>query len=114
MTFVDALMTKLPSFNSKELGNWFVRMQNGVVHVYGAVMAVGLVTLMSLLPTDGNWNQAPVVADVENHQLGGDMILARGGKGGGGGSGGGGCGASPRGAPRSRPAPPPRRRPFDA
>jgi NADH-quinone oxidoreductase subunit L len=47
MTFVDALMTKLPSFNSKGLGNWFVRMQNGVVHVYGAVMAVGLVGIIA-------------------------------------------------------------------
>jgi hypothetical protein len=44
----------------------------------------------TLLPNDGNWNQAPVVADVENPMFEGDMILAKGGGGGGGGGGNGG------------------------
>ncbi len=44
----------------------------------------------NLLPDDGNWNQAPVIADVENPLFEGDMILAKGGGGNGGGSGGGG------------------------
>jgi len=47
MTFVDALMTKLPSLNAKETGQWLSRFQNGVVHVYGAVMAVGVVGIIA-------------------------------------------------------------------
>ncbi len=37
----------------------------------------------NLLPDDGNWNQAPAIADVENPLFQGDMILAKGGGGGG-------------------------------
>ena len=44
----------------------------------------------SLLPNDGNWNQAPAIADVENPLFQGDMILAKGGGSGGGGGGNGG------------------------
>jgi NADH-quinone oxidoreductase subunit L len=47
MTFVDALMTKLPSFSTKEGGAWLAKLQNGVVHVYGAVMAVGIVGIIA-------------------------------------------------------------------
>jgi NADH-quinone oxidoreductase subunit L len=47
MTFVDALMTKLPSFNVREGGRVLARMQNGVVQMYGAVMIVGLVGVMA-------------------------------------------------------------------
>ena len=38
----------------------------------------------TLMPDDGNRHQAPVIADVENPLLQGDMILARGGGSGGG------------------------------
>ena len=48
----------------------------------------------NLLPSDGNWNQAPAIADVENPLFQGDMILARGGGGGVGGGGGGTGGGS--------------------
>jgi NADH-quinone oxidoreductase subunit L len=47
MTFVDALMTKWPSFNTRESGKWLAQIQNGVVHVYGAVMAVGVVGILA-------------------------------------------------------------------
>ena len=35
----------------------------------------------NLLPDGGNWNQAPVIADVENPLFEGDMILAKSGGG---------------------------------
>jgi NADH-quinone oxidoreductase subunit L len=47
VTFVDALMTKLPSFQVRETGRIFARMQNGVVHMYGAVMVVGVVGVLA-------------------------------------------------------------------
>ena len=47
MTFVDALMTKLPSFNARESGRVLARMQSGVVQIYGSVMAVGVVAIMA-------------------------------------------------------------------
>jgi NADH-quinone oxidoreductase subunit L len=47
MTFVDSLMTKLPSFNVRESGRVLVRMQNGVIQMYGAVMVVGFVAMMA-------------------------------------------------------------------
>jgi NADH-quinone oxidoreductase subunit L len=47
MTFVDALLTRLPSFNARESGQALARMQNGVVQMYGTVMAVGLVAIMA-------------------------------------------------------------------
>jgi NADH-quinone oxidoreductase subunit L len=47
MTFVDALMTKLPSFQVRESGRALAKMQNGVVQMYGAVMAVGLVGVVA-------------------------------------------------------------------
>ena len=47
MTFVDALMTRLPSFNARESGRLLARAQNGVVQMYGAVMVVGLVGVMA-------------------------------------------------------------------
>ena len=47
MTFVDALMTKWPSFKSREIGRLLARMQNGVVQMYGAVMIVGFVGVMA-------------------------------------------------------------------
>jgi NADH-quinone oxidoreductase subunit L len=47
MTFVDALMTKLPSWSAKEGGRQLVRLQNGVVQMYGAVMIVGFVGVMA-------------------------------------------------------------------
>jgi NADH-quinone oxidoreductase subunit L len=47
MTFVDAVMTKLPSFNVREAGRILARLQNGVVHVYGAVMVVGVVAVLA-------------------------------------------------------------------
>jgi NADH-quinone oxidoreductase subunit L len=47
MTFVDALMTKLPSFNARESGRALARMQNGVVQMYGTVMVVGVAAVMA-------------------------------------------------------------------
>jgi NADH-quinone oxidoreductase subunit L len=47
MTFVDALMTRLPSFNLRRAGQAFARLQNGVVQMYGAVMVVGLAGVMA-------------------------------------------------------------------
>jgi len=47
MTFVDALMTKLPSFLVRETGRILARLQNGVVQMYGAVMVVGVVAVLA-------------------------------------------------------------------
>ncbi|MBW2375361.1 MAG: NADH-quinone oxidoreductase subunit L [Deltaproteobacteria bacterium] len=47
MTFVDALMTKWPSFKVRETGRIFARLQNGVVQMYGAVMMVGVVVVLA-------------------------------------------------------------------
>lgn len=47
MTFVDALMTRVPSFNVRETGRLFSRMQNGVVQMYGTAMLVGVVAVMT-------------------------------------------------------------------
>jgi NADH-quinone oxidoreductase subunit L len=47
MTFVDALMTKLPSFNVRQTGRLLARLQNGVVQMYGAVMLVGLAGVLA-------------------------------------------------------------------
>jgi NADH-quinone oxidoreductase subunit L len=47
MTFVDALMTKLPSLNVREAGHLLARLQNGVVQMYGAVMVVGVVAVLA-------------------------------------------------------------------
>ncbi|MFA9469733.1 MAG: NADH-quinone oxidoreductase subunit L [Deltaproteobacteria bacterium] len=47
MTFVDALMTKWPSFKVRETGRILARLQNGVVQMYGAVMVVGVVVVLA-------------------------------------------------------------------
>ena len=47
MTFVDALMTRLPSLNVKEAGRYFSRLQSGVVQMYAAVMVVGVVAVLA-------------------------------------------------------------------
>jgi NADH-quinone oxidoreductase subunit L len=47
MTFVDALMTRWPSFKTRQSGRALARMQNGVVQMYGAVMAVGFVGILA-------------------------------------------------------------------
>jgi len=47
MTFVDALMTRWPSFKVRETGRIFARLQNGVVQMYGAVMVVGVVAVLA-------------------------------------------------------------------
>jgi len=47
MTFVDTLLTRWPSFNVRETGRVFARMQDGVVQMYGAVMLVGVVGVMA-------------------------------------------------------------------
>ena len=47
MTFVDALMTRWPSFKVRETGRILVRLQNGVVQMYGAVMVVGVVAVLA-------------------------------------------------------------------
>jgi len=47
MTFVDALMTKWPSFKVRETGRIFARLQDGVVQMYGAVMVVGFVAVLA-------------------------------------------------------------------
>jgi NADH-quinone oxidoreductase subunit L len=47
MTFVDALMTKLPSFSARESGRRLAQLQNGVVQVYGMVMVLGIVFVMA-------------------------------------------------------------------
>jgi hypothetical protein len=51
MTFVDALMTKWPSFNVRETARIFARLQNGVVQMYGAVMVVGFVAVLAFFWT---------------------------------------------------------------
>ena len=61
MTFVDALMTKLPSLNLREGGRLFARMQNGVVQMYGAVMVVGFAGVMAWYWTP----HARIEADLE-------------------------------------------------
>ncbi len=47
MTFVDALMTRLPSLNVKEAGRFFTRLQTGVVQMYAAVMVVGVIAVLA-------------------------------------------------------------------
>ncbi len=47
MTFVDALMTRWPSFKVRETGRILARLQNGVVQMYGAVMVVGVVAVLA-------------------------------------------------------------------
>ena len=47
LTFVDALMTRLPSFNVRESGRYLVRLQNGIVQTYGAVMIVGVAAVLA-------------------------------------------------------------------
>jgi hypothetical protein len=47
MTFVDALMTKWPSFKVLKTGHLFARLQNGVVQMYGAVMVVGVLVVLA-------------------------------------------------------------------
>jgi NADH-quinone oxidoreductase subunit L len=47
MTFVDAIMTRWPSFKVRETGRVLARMQNGVVQMYGAVMVVGVVAVLA-------------------------------------------------------------------
>ena len=47
MTFVDALMTKWPSFKVRESGRFLARMQNGVVQMYGAVMVIGVIAVLA-------------------------------------------------------------------
>ena len=51
MTFVDALLTRLPSFNAREAGRFLARLQNGVVHTYGMVLVVGVVAVMAMFWT---------------------------------------------------------------
>ena len=41
LTFVDALLTRLPSLNVRALGRWFVQAQNGVMQTYGMLLVVG-------------------------------------------------------------------------
>ena len=47
MTFVDALMTKWPSFKVRETGRILARLQTGVVQMYGVVMVVGVVVVLA-------------------------------------------------------------------
>ena len=47
MTFVDALMTRWPSFKVRESGRYLARMQNGVMQTYGAVMVVGFAGVLA-------------------------------------------------------------------
>ena len=47
MTFVDALMTRWPSFQVRESGRLLARMQNGVMQTYGAVMVVGFAAVLA-------------------------------------------------------------------
>jgi NADH-quinone oxidoreductase subunit L len=47
MTFVDAIMTRLPSLNIKEAGRFFSKLQTGVVQMYAAVMVVGLIGVLA-------------------------------------------------------------------
>jgi hypothetical protein len=51
MTFVDALMTKWPSFKVRETGRVLARMQNGVVQMYGAVMVAGVAAVLAFFWT---------------------------------------------------------------
>jgi NADH-quinone oxidoreductase subunit L len=51
MTFVDALLTRLPSFNAREVGRFLSRMQNGVVQTYGMVLVIGVVSVMAMFWT---------------------------------------------------------------
>ena len=45
-TFVDGLLTKLPSYKVSLFGKLFSRMQNGAIHTYGAAIAVGLIAVV--------------------------------------------------------------------
>ena len=48
LTFVDALLTRLPSVNAQGLGRFLARFQNGVVQTYGMVLVVGFVAVMAM------------------------------------------------------------------
>ncbi len=50
-TFVDALLTRLPSFNARELGRFVSGLQNGVVQTYGMVLVIGVVSVMAMFWT---------------------------------------------------------------
>ncbi len=47
LTFVDAIMTRLPSFNLREAAKVLARLQNGVVQLYGAVMVLGVAAVLA-------------------------------------------------------------------
>jgi len=51
LTFVDALLTKLPSLNAKELGRFLSRLHNGVVQTYGMALVVGAVAVLAMFWT---------------------------------------------------------------
>ncbi|MEM8607715.1 MAG: NADH-quinone oxidoreductase subunit L [Myxococcota bacterium] len=48
LTFVDALLTRLPSLNARGLGQILARFQNGVVQTYGMVVVVGVAAVMAM------------------------------------------------------------------
>ena len=41
-TFVDAALTKVPSYKVQTFGKYLARLQTGAIHFYGAAMAVGM------------------------------------------------------------------------
>jgi hypothetical protein len=51
LTFVDALLTRLPSLNARALGRFLSRLQDGVVQTYGMVVVVGIVAIMAMFWT---------------------------------------------------------------
>lgn len=51
MTFVDALLTRLPSLGAQKLARFLSRLQNGVVQTYGMVLVIGVVAVMAMFWT---------------------------------------------------------------
>lgn len=51
LTFVDALLTRLPSLNSRQLGRLIAKLQNGVVQTYGMVVVVGVAAVLAMFWT---------------------------------------------------------------
>jgi NADH-quinone oxidoreductase subunit L len=56
LTFVDGLMTRLPSLDVRLLGRWFAKAQTGVLQLYGMVLVLGATGVLVWF-----WNPHPRV-----------------------------------------------------
>ncbi|MEM7437359.1 MAG: hypothetical protein AAF436_19565, partial [Myxococcota bacterium] len=63
LTFVDAILTRLPSLNARGLGGLLARFQNGVVQTYGMVVVVGVAAVMAMFWTPRAHVQGELVGD---------------------------------------------------